>query len=105
MDDDDWDNPLKEGMAVGGKVQKPPVPRMPHNPLEANTVSAYSLQLSLPPSINIWAVHEERSEGRFETKWFIHGLANSRAFTIELTRLPGEPFPFDEALQKLRVFA
>ncbi len=73
--------------------------------VDAIPVLTHALQLSLPDKVKIWQIDEHWFVSADERYWVVHGLANGKAFTIDLKRPHGEPFPFEEALQKLRVFA
>jgi hypothetical protein len=50
-------------------------------------------------------VLEEAHGASDERHWVVMGHARGRVFNIKLTRNRGEPFPYDEAIVKLMVFA
>jgi hypothetical protein len=68
-------------------------------------VTKHALQAEIPRGVEVYDVLQEYHLGDDKRRWAIMGSARGKTFHIKLERGPGEPFPYDEAIVKLMVFA
>jgi hypothetical protein len=68
-------------------------------------ITKHALQAEIPRGVEVYDVVEGIQGGIDKRHWIVMGAARGKTFHIKLERNRGEPFPYDEAIVKLMVFA